>query len=381
MKTNHPITASMFAVCILAGGLMCQDRAEPAWQGRIETKGGRVVISNPKDPIFKDGFISLQEELSIGGAKESRSEAIFGNIKDIGVDDEGRIYELDLRPRSIRVFDQSGAFLKLVGRQGQGPGEFQMPWSLSFLSGGGLAVYDFLARKMLFYQADGTPEKNIPLSLFGACSEFAVNSKGHFIGKFMLPQGGAELKLIELESGATVPIAKLEKNAIPQLEQLSPTIVWALGANDQIVWGSSDTYAINICDSAGTTLKTIVKDAPPVPVNEADFADSLKTKFGGQPIPPEFEQEFPRNYPAFRKILTDASGIILVQTFEKNGDGLPYFDVFDAEGRYLSRFAMGSALQAWKNGCLYVVQEDADGFLMIKRFKVDFAWPAEGHHS
>lgn len=51
----------------------------------------------------------------------------FSRIAGIAVDREGQIYALDGQDLRIRVFNPSGALVRMIGREGQGPGEFESP--------------------------------------------------------------------------------------------------------------------------------------------------------------------------------------------------------------------------------------------------------------
>jgi hypothetical protein len=61
---------------------------------------------------------------SIGSLSGMPPEAAFGGIRDVEVDQAGRIYIVDKQPREVMVFDSRGRFLQKVGRLGEGPGEF-----------------------------------------------------------------------------------------------------------------------------------------------------------------------------------------------------------------------------------------------------------------
>lgn len=67
--------------------------------------------------------VALEEVLSIGSLDD---DSLFQWV-GVAVDAEGFIYVTDSMDYSLKKFDQSGAFLKVTGRRGQGPGEFTAP--------------------------------------------------------------------------------------------------------------------------------------------------------------------------------------------------------------------------------------------------------------
>src|SRR4030067_3777001 len=49
--------------------------------------------------------------------------------------DDSRLFVLDMEEDDIKVFSKSGVFEYLIGRKGQGPGEFHLPSGLDILAG------------------------------------------------------------------------------------------------------------------------------------------------------------------------------------------------------------------------------------------------------
>lgn len=61
------------------------------------------------------------------GTVDGPEESLFGDVTSVAADAEGRIYVADRLGSSIRAFGAEGSFLGWVGREGDGPGEFQWP--------------------------------------------------------------------------------------------------------------------------------------------------------------------------------------------------------------------------------------------------------------
>lgn len=69
-------------------------------------------------------FITLEEELRLGSVEDP--EAGFSAIGAVTVDPDGNLYVFEMQDMEIRVFAPDGTRLRTFGRQGEGPGEFQM---------------------------------------------------------------------------------------------------------------------------------------------------------------------------------------------------------------------------------------------------------------
>lgn len=67
------------------------------------------------------------------GGMEVPSEQILANPCDLAISPEGFIYILDSQDNNIKMFKKDGTFVKCIGRQGHGPGEFVRPWTISII--------------------------------------------------------------------------------------------------------------------------------------------------------------------------------------------------------------------------------------------------------
>ena len=371
MKHSFSYLSAVFAASLLVALSFSQQQVQE-WKGNVEENAGIRVIRNPRDPIYKGDICSLVEELSIGYV-EGKEERLFTNINDIAVDAHENIYLLDLKQDKISIFDKNGKFIRNIGKRGQGPGEFQFPRQILISPNHELVVCDLMVRRLLFFLFDGTFKGSIPTWKYGRLTRVLVDSEDNIIGETLLSgeKRGFSLKKFNANFEELFTIAVKEREKLPLLEDLSPRIVWTVSDNDDIIWGDSEKYEINVQDRQGKLLKKITKESRPEKVIEEEYSDQLKTKFGGRPIPLDFEQELPNYYPAFRSLETDGQGRLLVSTFEKVNDGKGYYiDVFNAEAKYVAKIPLMTQPRIWKNGKLYTVEEDANGYSVMKRYGI-----------
>ena len=95
---------------------------------RVDTlASGRLLVSNPDLAAVREGkTLELVEELRIGAALSDAADApeLFGRVLFLSVDEDENTYVADYRSNEIRVFGREGNFVRTIGRNGEGPGEF-----------------------------------------------------------------------------------------------------------------------------------------------------------------------------------------------------------------------------------------------------------------
>jgi hypothetical protein len=133
-----------------------------SWQGRIIEQDSLLVVENPREPIESPRTIELEELWRLGGESEEETE-FFGVIVSLLVDDSGDVYLLDQALNEIRVFSPKGKFLRTIGREGEGPGEFRRPEDMAFLPGNILAVMERVPGRIVLLTQTGEPAGEHPL--------------------------------------------------------------------------------------------------------------------------------------------------------------------------------------------------------------------------
>jgi len=103
----------------------------------------------------------LREIGRFGGLDVPR-EQMFGNPVDLKIAQDGKIYILDSKDSDIKVFQKDGTFIRRLGREGSGPGEFKRPWTLHVL-GDYLYVSDTGNGRFQVLTKGGTYQKSVRL--------------------------------------------------------------------------------------------------------------------------------------------------------------------------------------------------------------------------
>jgi hypothetical protein len=152
-----------------------------------------------------------------------------------------------------------------------------------------------------------------------------------------------------------------------------PECFWAVNNEDNIIWGYSDKYELQVLDENGHVIRRIFREYDPVKITEEEKREWARSSYGDKGVPAAVRVNWPSHHNAFHSLDVDDSGRLFVQTYEKGVDGNGYYyDIFDPEGRCIAQVLLKAAPRAIKNGKLYTIEEDDMGFHVVKRYKM--AW-------
>ena len=77
--------------------------------------------------------------------------------------------------------------------------------------------------------------------------------------------------------------------------------------------------------------------------------------------------QFPGHFPPFGNFVLADEGRLLVRTYEKGRAKKEYYwDVFDAEGRYIAKVPIVHEIRLWQDGKAYFFVEDDDGYKTLR---------------
>ncbi len=78
--------------------------------------------------------------MSVGEGPDEGHQLLW--VRDAVLLEDGRLVVLSAGTKDLRVFSPDGTFIRTVGREGEGPGEFKFPVGFRLLPSGHLLVYD-----------------------------------------------------------------------------------------------------------------------------------------------------------------------------------------------------------------------------------------------
>ena len=124
MKKTGMIVVILLLACVYCTRMEEEaDTKKSGYPAREDIIDGIKTVMNPDFP--RDGRINyrITDEIILG-KEEGPDEGILFFPYDIRVDSQDYIYLVDREDMNIKVYDQSGNWIRNVGRKGQGPGEY-----------------------------------------------------------------------------------------------------------------------------------------------------------------------------------------------------------------------------------------------------------------
>jgi len=371
-------TILVFAVCFGAGLLMAVQAGKPAWKGTVATEDGVKVVKNPSEPLYGEFVFDLKEDLRLGGDPEKEA-SYFPTGASLTIDAAGNLYVTDRRNNRVQMFDKTGAFVRTIGRQGQGPGEYLSAGYVYIEADGDIWV-EGGGPQWVVFSKDGLFLKNVFVSK--PMRQTMLGPGGSFIGTThpSPAQGDPKLELIKVEpDGKTLRTIAEFRNELSQAKAAiafhyySTWINFAPVSADSFVYGFSGEYRIWYADAEGRTLFVMTKMEKPQAISAGEKDEMRKNsrfaRLGGNSR--DEGVFFPDHRPYFRRLMADDAGRIYVfrskSILEK--DAPTHVDVFSREGVYLYRMTWAFWPTAIRGGFFYEVREDPETseYLVIRQ--------------
>lgn len=368
----------VFAALLAVGLAVPAGRAQKAGlKAKILTEDGVQVVVNQAEPLYPEITLDVVEELRIG--KEGDERIQFYRIRDIHADRQGNIYVDDMSNGRVQVFDPQGAYLRTVGRPGQGPGEFENPTLIRFGGREGLLhVMDRFQRINLFdgqglYIRSIMPERSFINYFPDAADGFVAIMR---TGSDKDLTSGHALCLLDANGRTRAVLAEFPSN-LHMERRGEATLVVTTGYETSLyaaplparglVYGHSKGYELVVLGPDDQKLLIIRKDEP-----RPEFTSTERKELGKAPVP--------KIKPYFFGILTDPEGRIYIQrnmnTAGKRGYGPiakedKRCDVFSREGTFLFRTALPPNARVIHDGLVYSYLVDEDqGLEYAQRFRI-----------
>lgn len=159
-RTAWPV--SVLLTCLFLAATVASPALAGDWKGQTKTEDGVTHIMSPATGTEDPVTIELEELWRVGGDTDSDDE-FFGVIARITTDKEGNVYLLDSQLSEVKVFSPDGEYLRTLGREGEGPGEFRRPTDMFFLPDGNLGVLQLAPGRIIMFTAEGDPVGDHPL--------------------------------------------------------------------------------------------------------------------------------------------------------------------------------------------------------------------------
>ncbi len=342
---------------------------------------------------------TLEEDLRIWGPPDG----YLGDIIAVAADSRDNIYILDGLTQQIDVFDAGGGFLRTLGGQGQGAGEFREALGPAIAPGDTLWVADQGAPRYSIFGPDGTLigtrvrkatwgmiTDRCTIAPDGSYMEWGVRYPNrersddpsdvdlvHYYPVRVSPDAERLDTLPHLEF--VLQLADLPSVGLRRPAQFGPRLKRALGCRDDVWFASSGEYRVYRRSLAGDTAVVFtLGGVRPAPVDEAD-RDELRATFeryGAPALLRDYLQALPENKPVIVGLFVDGAGHVFVAPETSRVDAGTVIDVFREDGVFLGRVAVPEgvridASKAYARGdYLLFAGEDEVGTPYVTRLRI-----------
>lgn len=373
-----------------------------------------VVVKSIEAPSWGSA-VHLVEEVRIG-VLDGDENYMLGNVSSVAVGEKGITIIADGQGPVIRVFDAAGKFVRKIGRNGEGPGEYRSIGGLRTFRDGRIIVWDNRLQRLNTYTAAGAYIANVrvPSGLFSS-DLLHVDNGGHIYVKtvtridpgtrkweYGIVHVSPTLKVLDTVAVPSNPFPTAFSLATPSGfdKPFSREVIVNMTSTGALVVGDNTNYAFELRKKGAPTVR-VERKFTPVALNSVEAAewrawvsymdDQRRNDPEAAKRPTPAPVVIPDRKPAFHYITSDADGRIWVQrytkastrpgTARKAGDKNPIrtqleqptYDVFEPTGKFLgtvvlpwnSAFEDAVGMQLW----LTVTGEDGDE--SVVRYRIE----------
>lgn len=356
----------------------------------------------PLAELYKKGKVHFVQELVLD-EKTMPKDVLFAGPNALDCDAAGNVYVMDFLDNNIKLFDPSGKFLKLIGRKGQGPGEFNLPMDIVFAKDR-LVVWDMGSHRLCSLTPAGEFIKAaIPAAFAGKPQRVRSLPTGEIILEtekiyFEEPDRAQDCS-IEILSPDLQTKTKIYSQAVLRNKWIisgghmsnlpqpfCSDVYWDVSPSGNIVVGFSGKYEISTYNKEGAKVSTFSHSYDPVKVTAEEeksfngmfYSTESGIKRGG-PDHSVKNTRFPKFKPAFDALIVDSDGNTLIHTYRKNKDEMfRYFDAFDIKGKFIATvhvegdvpFPSQSRISRVASGCFWLIQYGSDELPRIIKYRI-----------
>lgn len=367
-----------------------------------------TVIRSTNVPAWGPN-VRLQQEVRLGVLDGDRDYEL-GRVRNVAIASDGHIVVADDAAPALRVYDANGTFVRIIGQNGEGPGEYRTMGGVRTLGNGNIQLWDPRLQRLTTYNITGrlVSTVNVPSGLHAA-DLFQVDHNGFAYvrasttiirpgtpftpsmmreGWIRLDPAGKVLDTIPIPASVQGGPAYVLSSITGFDRPFSRETVSSMTTRGEILVGDNALYSFELrragaptvrIDRAFTPLAVQPKERAEWQAWSAYFEELSKRPPPANTIvirPPRVDYSIPRQKPAFKELRSDRDGRVWVRRYvaavSRPGpvrladDKRPRrewrepttYDVFEPSGRFLgsvtlpwdSRFEDASGMNVWLTG-------------------------------
>ena len=379
MHLSRPARLGL-VLLLVAGG--CEPATPPDTATRTDS-AGVMLVEYPALPPMEESRIRIAAEpelvLGAGGALSGPDHDFF-QITGVSQLRDGTLVVANQGSSQLRFYGADGEFVRSVGREGDGPGEFQQLANSWVTAGDTLVVLDRVVRRLQYFSPEGafvrtTSIITAPFKAFSLMPPHpqAVVADGRivvFLASPWTPTAGlperspllvalhrfdgggwdsvrvvpGEERIIGVNSDGRTQGTSYQFSAYPVAAAAGATMVVADNAH----------LRVEVFDPDGHLTSVISASVPEVPVT-ADVIENLighMLDWVPAPDPDAYSAMIRRAFlashapflPAIRAVFVDADERIWVERYDVPASGPSRWEVFERDGTWIGRVEMPEGL-------------------------------------
>jgi hypothetical protein len=374
--------AARLAVIVLGlAAVAACDRPSRSVSVTVRDSAGIRIVENHA-PAWEPGdewTLAPTPSLAIGRV-EGELPYVFSRVAGATRLGDGRIVVADGQSNEVRFFGPDGTFLMSVGREGEGPGEYQYIRHLDRCFGDSIVVFD-LNWQFTLYDTDGTMGRTrIPL-LQPGLSRTPYNLSCSRAGTFVMTGWGiregpppigyhrtsAPISLLDGEGEQIATIGEYpsserighEHGSRPHPFGKSTTL--SIG-DDRFFVGTADRYEIEVFDLTGTLSELWRAPASDRTIAPEELERYREAQLEGvseanRPAAERSLRDMPvlESYPAYAEMWLGREGNLWVKDFVRPASEWATWAVFASDGALLGRVRFPIGLDILEIGSDYVL--------------------------
>lgn len=366
---------------------------------QLATGSDTLLVRLPAIPS-EEIELQLEEELRLGTLDGDEEES-FGFVTGVVVDPSGVLFIADARPSEVRRFDRNGEFLGVVGREGEGPGEYRQIHGITLLPDGQLALWDH--NRISVFDSAGAFVRSFQIgvqALIPGRDSFASDRAGRLLLRTAaeaprLVGGASEAVFAWVRYTAdggfidsVIPPRRNVGGSLGAFKIETSTVPSPLG---YFITGRNSEYALHRPLRGGRVVR-IERPVDPVPVHPDErrqlsaYSAEVDRRMGYT------SEDVPESKPPWRSLFVDTDGRIWVSRYTKavqqpgyesrafqNG-GLPnvdwlepvLFDVIDPRGLLVGavKLPAGSEIAFSRGDHVWVIERGSFDEQYVVRYRM-----------
>ena len=372
----------------------------------VRDSAGVTIVENPApgEDVSPGWEVGPSPTVEIGLLDGPEAYQLF-RVRDARRLADGRIAVVNTGSQEVRLYGADGVHLENWGGQGEGPGEFMNPTTISWWPGDSVAVWDQRLRRLAIFTLEGDLGRTLS---FPAIDDMPAPLFSH-----VLAGGDAVVRATvftdeDLSTGMMrqpVDVAVVDRDgrlvaslgshlgregyivigngtvSIFAMPFFRDAVIEAAGSHSII--GATDRFEFGLWDGEGALSRIVRVAIPPRLITDAEKSAVLDRRLAeaseeDRPGIRRTWEEIPMSdtLPAHAALVVDDGGNAWIQTFRLPVDeGPARWLVLDPDGQVLGRVTLPENLTVYEIGTDYILGAATDD-LGVERVQM---WPLRRH--